>query len=205
MSWYLYAYTYKISQYYTVMLSLLKMKRSKLLVLILSLLLVSQIIMEFLPEKGSLLLAVSVNVLLLALQVPTFLWYYSLGVSLHSKLPDDVRLNLKHFKLLYSFFLGYYFLFGVYVTSVTMGVSLGLSEALERGLFTLIVVVHLFCIYSVIYVMNFIAKALKAVELRRDVVFSDFSRDFFLLLFHVIGMWFIQPRVNKVFKKQGDV
>jgi len=49
------------------------------------------------------------------------------------------------------------------------------------------------------YCLYFISKSLKAVELQRDVTFNDYAGEFFLIWFFPIGIWFIQPRINKLF------
>ena len=43
------------------------------------------------------------------------------------------------------------------------------------------------------------AKALKTVEWQKPVTFSDFAGEFFLIWFFPIGIWIIQPRINKLF------
>lgn len=54
-------------------------------------------------------------------------------------------------------------------------------------------VAYLFCIH-------FNAKLLKSVELKREAMFSEFSSDFLLILFFPIGIWIIQPRLNKIIR-----
>ena len=49
----------------------------------------------------------------------------------------------------------------------------------------------LFCIY-------YNAKLIKSVELKKEANFADFSSDFFLILFFPIGIWIIQPKLNKI-------
>jgi hypothetical protein len=49
----------------------------------------------------------------------------------------------------------------------------------------------LFCIY-------FNAKLIKSVELKKEAKFEEFIGDFFLILFFPIGIWLIQPRLNKI-------
>jgi hypothetical protein len=37
----------------------------------------------------------------------------------------------------------------------------------------------------------------KTIELQREVTFSDFAGEFFLIWFYPVGIWIIQPKVNK--------
>jgi hypothetical protein len=41
---------------------------------------------------------------------------------------------------------------------------------------------------------------IKSVELKRDVPFGDFTGEFFAFLFYPVGLWFVQPRLNKIFE-----
>ena len=41
------------------------------------------------------------------------------------------------------------------------------------------------------------AKTIKTVELQKKVTFSDFAGEFFLLWFSPIGIWILQPKINK--------
>ena len=46
--------------------------------------------------------------------------------------------------------------------------------------------------------MYFVAKTFKTAELQRKVSFSDFAGDFFLVWFLPIGIWIIQPKINRM-------
>ncbi|WP_373551080.1 hypothetical protein [Haliscomenobacter sp.] len=54
-----------------------------------------------------------------------------------------------------------------------------------------------YCIYHV-------AKTIKTVELQRKVTFSDFIAEFFLVWFFPIGVWILQPTINKLAAKDDD-
>lgn len=54
------------------------------------------------------------------------------------------------------------------------------------------------------YVFYFMAKALKSVETQSEVSFTDCIGDFMLLIFLPIGIWFIQPRINKIFAAEPE-
>jgi hypothetical protein len=52
--------------------------------------------------------------------------------------------------------------------------------------------------------MYFAAKTLKTVELKREATFSDFVGEFFLIWFNFIGIWILQPKINKIIQSQDD-
>jgi len=58
---------------------------------------------------------------------------------------------------------------------------------------------HLISMAGIAYSIYFVAKALKSVELQRTTSINDFRREFFLLWFFPIGIWLIQPRINRLF------
>jgi glucan phosphoethanolaminetransferase (alkaline phosphatase superfamily) len=60
---------------------------------------------------------------------------------------------------------------------------------------------HLFSMFCAFYCLYFNAKALKTVESQQLVTFSDFIGEFFVIWFFPIGIWILQPRINKLFDK----
>lgn len=70
------------------------------------------------------------------------------------------------------------------------------------GLFAFIVPLHLFAMFCIFYSIYFVAKTFKTVELQREVRFGEFAGEFFLLWFYMIGIWIIQPKINKMVAEQ---
>ena len=48
------------------------------------------------------------------------------------------------------------------------------------------------------HTMYWAAKSVKTVEMRKEVTFNDFAGEFFLIWFYPIGVWILQPKVNKL-------
>lgn len=46
--------------------------------------------------------------------------------------------------------------------------------------------------------MYFVAKTITSVEMKKESHFSDYIGDFFLIWFFPVGIWFVQPRINKI-------
>ena len=52
-------------------------------------------------------------------------------------------------------------------------------------------------------IVYFVAKTYKTVELQRQVSFSDFAGEFFMIWFYPIGIWIIQPKLNKIIENES--
>lgn len=57
--------------------------------------------------------------------------------------------------------------------------------------------VHLFAMFCLFYCQYFVAKTIKSVELKREAVLNDYIGEFFLIWFFVVGLWIMQPKLNK--------
>jgi len=129
-------------------------------------------------------------------------WFYSLGTNLHKKLPKTVNMNLKKFKIFLLIPAVYIVLFSFYMSSMFFNVSTGVEP--NPAIFGLIFPLHLFSMFCIFYCLYFISKELKAVEWQKPVTFSDFAGEFFLIWFFPLGIWIIQPRINKLFENSTD-
>ena len=68
----------------------------------------------------------------------------------------------------------------------------------SQGLPGFIVPFHLLAMVGIFYALLFAAKSLVTLERNQAPTFFDYSGPFFLLWFFPIGVWFVQPRVNKL-------
>ncbi len=141
--------------------------------------------------------------IMLILYIGIFLgWFYSLGINLHKKLPKTVTMNLKTFKLFLLIPAIYSLFFLFYVTSKFSNVLTDLTPNL--AILEIIFPLHFFSMFCIFYCLYFISKELKAVEWQKPVTFSDFAGEFFLIWFFPLGVWVIQPRINKIFESHAD-
>ena len=132
-----------------------------------------------------------------------FSWFYSLGTALHKRLPESVKMKLTTFKI-------FLFIPFIYIM-VLCGLMFWVFNTVVAGdrapnlsWFLLIIPIHLFSMFCIFYCLYFVAKTLKAVELQKPVTFNDYVGEFFLIWFYPVGVWFIQPRVNKLFVKNDE-
>lgn len=128
-----------------------------------------------------------------------FGWQYSIGTKLYRKIPQTVKMNLTRFKICIFVPLIYICILTIFMICFLNGL-LDLKQV-NSSIFSLVILIHMFAMFCIFYCFYFIAKVLKAAEIGRSVIFNDFSGDFFLLWFYPIGIWIIQPRINKIFNK----
>jgi len=131
----------------------------------------------------------------------TFVWFWSVGIGLQKRVPENVTMKVKKFKVFLFIPMIYMFILGVLLSFASNGLFEFGSKpnwGLIGGLFTVIVLLHLFSVFCIFYSLYFVAKTIKTAELQRAVEFGDFVGEFFLIWFYPIGIWIIQPRVNKM-------
>jgi hypothetical protein len=145
----------------------------------------------------------SLNLLLIITIVCAFVlfaWLWSIAIGLQSKIPVEVKMNVRKFKMLLLFTLVYLLFFSIYMASLFNSIGLVRINSVETmfGMFWIILPLHFFCMFCMLYCLYFVAKTFKSVELQREVVFSDFAVEFFLFWFFPIGIWIVQPKINKM-------
>ncbi|MFN6945157.1 MAG: hypothetical protein ACK4ND_09435 [Cytophagaceae bacterium] len=130
-----------------------------------------------------------------------FGWFWSVAIGLQKKVPGNVKMKLKKFKIFFFIPLVYIVLFLFFFSFIMYGLfSSGAEPNLQFvGLtISIIVPLHLFSIFCMFYSLYFVAKTFKTVELQRDVKFEDFTGEFFMIWFYPIGIWILQPKINKM-------
>lgn len=115
-----------------------------------------------------------------------FSWIYALGKGLFKYRFGDSELNFKYFQLVAAVLA-----FGYMIVSITVIVSRQINLLLP------VILVLIICL---VYVVCFAARALREAELQSTVAYHDCVNEIFLFLFFPIGVWLLQPRINKLFE-----
>lgn len=129
-----------------------------------------------------------------------FGWFWSIAIGLQQKVPGNIKMKIKKFKIFFFIPIIYMLLITAF-TAITMGGLMETSENLIGSLAAIIIPLHLFSMFCIFYSLYFVAKTFKTVELQREVNFSDFAGEFFMIWFYPIGIWIMQPKINKMIKK----
>lgn len=124
-----------------------------------------------------------------------FVWCYTVGTSLHKHLPAHTSLNITVFKA------------AIYTPLILIGILLIINNLpIESTISTIILkaiilsitaILNIFMLLSIIYILYYIPKALKSIELGRNASISEYFPYTLMLLFFIVGIWLIQPRINK--------
>ena len=88
----------------------------------------------------------------------------------------------------------------VYAAVYLIGALWLLPDTTEpgQGVPGFVIPMHLLAMFAMFYALVFTAKRLVTLERQQEVSFFEYSGPFFLLWFFPIGIWFIQPKVNKM-------
>lgn len=72
--------------------------------------------------------------------------------------------------------------------------------------FAVIIPLHLLTMFCILYNLYFVSKSLALAERGGSVSFYNYLGSFFLIWFFPIGVWIVQPRVNRLYadKKNAE-
>jgi len=120
-------------------------------------------------------------------------WFWAMGSFLEGIVRPELKMKLGFFRfaLIYSVF--YALFFFKFVLSI------------HPAQVFLIVPLHLFAMFCLLYMLYFASKSLVSVEKERPVSFYDYAGPFFLLCFFPIGVWIIQPKINRLYDEKCRV
>lgn len=144
-----------------------------------------------------------IPLILFIFMVTFFTWFWVIAIGLQKKIPAQITLDVVVFKILYFIVLIYsiFYLIGFLMIMSGFFQSDQLQDfSIFRSLFWIILPLHLFSVFCVLYATYLVAKTFKTAELQREVKFTDFAVEFLMLWFFPIGIWFIQPKLNKMMK-----
>ena len=110
-------------------------------------------------------------------------------------------MKTKKFKIFFFIPLVYILAISLFIGGIFSGIMQNETEpigGLTNGIVGIILPLHLLSMFGMFYSLYFVAKTFKTVELQKEVNFSEFAGEFFMLWFYFIGIWIIQPKINKM-------
>jgi hypothetical protein len=119
-------------------------------------------------------------------------WIYSIGVTMHSHLPQNIRPGLGYFKFCCLFIL---------IANLAISVFnryYGIEKLSQWGEYTVILCFLCFAVYAVMFAARMLESVVKGELVNR----SDSFVTFLYLSFTPFGFWYIQKAVKSVLKNQ---
>lgn len=145
-----------------------------------------------------------VPIMMIFVSAGYFGWSWAVAINLQEKLSDDLKISVKRFKTFLLIPIIYFVIFFVFI-------DLKMSDAIENrtgpdpAIFAWFVPFQLFAMFCIFYCLYFVSKIFKTVELQQKVTFTDFAGEFFMIWGFFIGIWIIQPKINKMMEDKGNV
>ncbi len=135
-----------------------------------------------------------------------FGWFWSIAIGLQRKVPESIKMKTKKFKIFFFIPLVYILCISLFIGGLFSGIMQNGIEPsgefvigrLAIGMFGIILPLHLVSMFGIFHSMYFVAKTFKTVELQKEVNFGDFAGEFFMIWFYFIGIWILQPKINKM-------
>lgn len=145
-------------------------------------------------------------IMLLVISV-NFGWLWSVAIGLQKKVPQNVTMKVKKFKIFFFIPLIYLVLVALFFITTLNEVSSSNPESVAPilGGFVFIIPLHLFSMFCIFYSLYFVAKTIKTVELQREVTFGEFIGEFLMIWFYFIGIWFLQPKINRMGEENNSL
>jgi hypothetical protein len=143
-------------------------------------------------------------VLMLVFLAVFYGWFWSIAIGLQPKIPAHIKMKTGTFKVFFFIPLAYMLLFSIGIGTLmsslvnTMETNPQPDPGIILSSMVLVIPLHLFSMFCIFYCLYFVAKTFKTVELQRETTFADFAGEFFMIWFYPIGIWIIQPKVNKM-------
>jgi hypothetical protein len=124
-----------------------------------------------------------------ATSLATNAWFYAIGVKLSDRRPQD-NVNT-------GFFISCIVVSTLYDVAQNFSWTYGLMSV--ESIYVLAIGVFAMSVYE----CYFVARALASVEMDTKASFYEFRGDVVLFLFHPIGVWWLQPRINRAIENSS--
>ncbi len=138
-----------------------------------------------------------------------FAWFWNVITKLSKLTKNPLGFPYRRIKLFFFIPIIYFCILPFFIAYAVKATSVPVSQPID-GAFQLalmgigVFLLHFFSIFCILHTIYFAAKTIRSVELKRNARFSTFVGDFFLIWIFPVGIWFIQPRINKLIEKANN-
>ena len=115
-----------------------------------------------------------------------FVWFFAIGIELVNHLPSTVDLS------------NTLFVINGFVIIISFGIIIVFfgGQYSGNGILSFLLISYL--IFAIFHFMFYPAKLIKSIELEKEAHLGQYFIYFLQLIFWPIGIWWIQPRINKI-------
>mgnify|MGYP000657497744 CR=1 FL=1 len=135
-----------------------------------------------------------------------FGWFWAIAIGLQNMIPESVKMKTNKFKIFFFIPVIYIFCITLLLSGFLNGMFQNVTEPsfeILGALGGIIFPLHILSMFGVFYCLYFVAKTIKTIELQKEVSFGEFAGEFFLLWFYYVGIWIIQPKINKMVENEN--
>lgn len=118
-----------------------------------------------------------------------FVWLWSVAIGIQKAIPGHLKLKVNRFKV---------WLIISAIGLIYMGVLFMLPERLSGAIALSAFILNFTACIGIFYSMYFVAKSLSRAEAGGKTSLGDFFGEFLLVWFFPIGVWILQPRINRI-------
>jgi hypothetical protein len=118
-------------------------------------------------------------------------WFWSMGSFLSSIAQPSLKMEMGFFR------------FALIYPALYVPVFMATFPSFKPLVIAIIIPLHFFATFCMFYLLYFVSKSLVLVETGKPASFYDYAGPFFLTWFFPIGVWIIQPRINRLYAERG--
>jgi hypothetical protein len=118
-------------------------------------------------------------------------WLWSMGSFLFLIVKPTLKLNIGFFR------------FALTYSTLYLLTALPFFLSRNPAVEAVILPMHLLALFCLIHVLYFVSKSLVIAEQGKTVTFGDYALSLLLLSLSPIGVWLIQPRINRFYAERG--
>jgi hypothetical protein len=122
------------------------------------------------------------------------MWLWSVAIHTNRWVPRSIRPSPGRFRMALIYLSVYLAVFMALCIPVFI-------DKPSVSLFALIVPFHIFAMLCMVYACYFAAKNLVMAEKKENPGFYDCAGAFFLIWIYPIGVWVLQPKINRMFEE----
>lgn len=126
-------------------------------------------------------------------------WMWAGGILLNNRLPEELRLNTAFFRICFFYPILYLPVFMIIFFTNFPPQAGGFPIA-----FLAFIPLHLLAIFCSFYCYYFVARVVKTNELGTRPTLNDYIAEIIMIWFFFVGIWFIQPKINKMVSESGN-